>query len=255
MKKIITKILFLLVLLISNYVTYSQESYVVKGKSVNVREKPNAKSKIIGRIAGGEIVSVVSTDNHDWWLISYYGNDGYVSSKLLMTLEKSNQYKNWKKVSANTGDNPECENISPKYDYNLKTKLIIHVGNYADVVVKLMSYSGNCIRIVYIKSGDDYTIENIPEGYYYLKLAYGKDYRQSIENGQCKVKFMRDATYKKGSEKLDFYKIKKQNTVEGDYEYENWEIPSYELSLNVKYTQGGFNSFSSNKISEGEFNR
>jgi len=133
--------------------------------------------------------------------------------------------------------------------------LLIHVGNNTDVVVKLMNYSENCIRIAYIKSGDSYSMQNIPEGYYYLKIAYGKDFRKYTQDGQCIVKFMVNPTYERGTEKLDYYKVKGPNTVEGDYEYENWRLPSFELSLNIKYTKGNFNTFHSNKITETEFNR
>jgi uncharacterized protein YgiM (DUF1202 family) len=234
---------------------YSQESYVVNSKSINVREVPSPKAKILEIIANGEVVSVLNSDNPKWWLISYYGNKGYVSPKLLLPLEESNQYKDWHKEYANTGDKPACENISPQYDYNLKNRLLIHVGNNADVVIKLMDYSDNCIRIAYIKSGDDYCMRNIPEGYYYLKIAYGKDLRKYSENGQCIVKFMRDAIYKKGLGKLDFYKIKKPNTIDGNYEYQNWELPSYELTLNTEYNKGNFHNFHSTKISEFDFNK
>jgi hypothetical protein len=66
---------------------------------------------------------------------------------------------------------------------------------------------------------------------------------------------MRDPSYEKGSEILDFYIIKKPNTIEGDHEYRNWQIPSFELALNIEYTKKNFNSFHANKISETEFNK
>jgi hypothetical protein len=233
----------------------------VNTPTLNVRTEPSIKANIIGKLEAGDVVSVINSDNTEWWKISFYGTEGYVAAKFLITLEKSEQYKDWEKESSSTGDKPECENISPEYDYNLKNKLLINVGNNTDVVVKLMKYSGDCIRIAYIKAGDNYSIQNIPEGYYYLKIAYGKDFRKYTKDGQCIVKFMRDASYEKGSEKLDFYKIKKPNTIEGDYEYENWEVPSFELSLNIeytkntKYTSDSFHDFQSNKISESEFNK
>ncbi|MFA5431611.1 MAG: SH3 domain-containing protein [Candidatus Paceibacterota bacterium] len=250
----------MIILFLSNNV-FSQDSYVVNTPTLNVRTEPSIKANIIGKLEAGDVVSVINSDNTEWWKISFYGTEGYVAAKFLITLEKSEQYKDWEKESSSTGDKPECENISPEYDYNLKNKLLINVGNNTDVVVKLMKYSGDCIRIAYIKAGDNYSIQNIPEGYYYLKIAYGKDFRKYTKDGQCIVKFMRDASYEKGSEKLDFYKIKKPNTIEGDYEYENWEVPSFELSLNIeytkntKYTSDSFHDFQSNKISESEFNK
>lgn len=236
-------------------ISFSQTSYVVKGNSVNVRETPSLNGKIIGTLQGGEVVSVTNDENPEWYFISYYGTEGYIASKLLVRLEDSEQYKDWEKQYANTGDNPDCENISPTYDYELDNKLLIRVGNNADVVVKLMNYYDNCIRIAYIKSGDTYAIKNIPEGFYYLKIAYGKDFRKYTQDGKCIVKFMVDATYKRGSEKLDFYKIKGPNTYEGNYEVEHWQVPSYQLELNTTFTKGSFNTFKSNKITETDFNK
>jgi fermentation-respiration switch protein FrsA (DUF1100 family) len=54
-------------------------------------------------------------------------------------------------------------------------------------------------------------MKNIPEGYYYLKIAYGKDYRKGIVNNQCQIQFTKDAVYEKGTETLDFNKVKKPN--------------------------------------------
>lgn len=237
---------------------YAQDSFVVNTPTLNVRTQPNTKAEIIGKLASGDVVSVTESDNPDWYKISFYGTEGYVSSKYLITLEASEQYKDWEKESASTGDKPECENINPQYDYDLDNQLLIHVGKNIDVVVKLMNSYGDCIRISYIEAGDDYSIKNIPEGIYYLKIAYGKDFRKYTKDGQCLVKFMRDAVYEKGSEKLDYYKVKKPDTREGDYIVEHWSLPSFELSLDVEFTAMSLKDskdFHSNKISETEFNR
>lgn len=255
MKNSLNKLLATLtIVLISNF-AFAQTSYVVKGNSVNMRETPSLQGRILAKIIGGETVSVTNTDNSEWYYASWYGNKGYISSQLLIRLEDSEQYKDWEKQDASTGDNPECENISPTYDNDLDNKLLIHVGNNADAVVKLMNYTGDCIRIAYIKSGDSYSMKNIPEGFYYLKIAYGKDFRKYTQNGNCIVKFMIDPIYKRGSEKLDYYKVKRPNTIEGDYEVEHWQLPSYELDLNTEFTKGSFNTFRSNKITEVDFNK
>lgn len=257
MKSITINFVIFITLLASSQV-FSQESYVVNTDSLNVRTGPSIKFEKLGKLYSGDVVSVLNTENAEWWKISYYGTEGYVASKYLTTVEKSVQYKDWAKENASTGDNPECENITPKYAYELDNELLIHVGKNFDVVVKLMSKYGNCIRIAYIEAGDDFSMKNIPEGIYYLKIAYGKDFRKYSKDGQCIVKFLRDATYEKGTNTLDFYKVKKPNTYEGDYVYENWSLPSFELSLNIEYTKGnsnGFNSFLSNTISEQDFNK
>jgi uncharacterized protein YgiM (DUF1202 family) len=260
MKYVVINLFCLITLVVSNKV-FSQDSYIVKSSILNIRSEPNTNSEILWKLTSGDVVSLINNDNPNWWKISYYGAVGYVYAKFLIAIEKSEQYKDWEKESPSTGDKPECENISHEYNYNIKNKLLIRVGNNTDVVVKLMKFSGDCIRIAYIKAGDNYSIQNIPEGYYYLKIAYGKDFRKYTKDGQCIVKFMRDASYEKGSETLDFFKIKKQNTIEGNIEYENWDVPSFELSLNIeytkntKYTSERFHDFKSNKISESEFNK
>ena len=104
-----------------------------------------------------------------------------------------------------------------------------------------------CIRIAYVRSNEFYKMENIPEGHYYLKIAYGSDYRQKIENGQCKVRFVRNAEYEKGEENLSFYKI----PVIGGF-----DIPSFELTLDMIIVEGQrINEFDSDTISEEEFNK
>ncbi len=247
----------LLVIFLSSHTAQAQESYVVKGNSVNIRETPNSAGKVLGRISGGEVVSVTNSSNSEWWLISYYGTEGYISSKYLIRLEESGKYKGYEKVSANTGDSPNCENIKPKYDDSLDNQLLIHAGNNEDVVVKVMNYS-TCIRVVYIHAGDSYAIKNIPEGIYYLKIAYGKDYRQyTTADGNCNIEFVSDAVYEIGSDKLDYYRESKPDTYEGNYVVHHWSLPSFELSLDVNFSKGGSGGgshFHSNKTSKKEFN-
>ncbi len=238
-------------------INYAQESYVVNAKTVNVRKEANIKAEILGTINQGEVVSVINTDNEDWWLISYYGTEGYVSSKLLISIEQSQKYKSWQKVDANTGDDFNCENIQPQYDTSIDNELIINVGYTSDVVVKLMNYSGLCIRISYIKAGDKYSMKNIPLGDYYLKIAYGKEFRKLTQDNQCIVKFLRDAVYEKGEQNLAFRKTRNGTRTVGDKEYANYDISYFELSLNLEFAKGSGkgNSFSSKKISENDFNQ
>jgi hypothetical protein len=246
-----------MLVLITSTNSFAQESYVVITKILNVRDSPGLNTEILGTLSEGEVVSVLNTDNDNWYFISYYGVEGYVSSKYIVRVEDSEKYKDWEKSNVQTGDDPECENIIPRYDNQIDNELLVEVGYTADVVVKMMEFSGNCIRIAYIKSGDSFKIKNIPEGRYYLKIAYGKDLRKYTKDYQCIVKFLRNPSYEKGTEILDFYKIRKPNTIEGDYEYTNWEVPSFRLSLNIEYSKGSMrgNTFHSQDISETEFNK
>ena len=101
-----------------------------------------------------------------------------------------------------------------------------------------------CVRYVFINSGSTYTIKNIPEGKYSLKIAYGKNWLSYVENGLCKGKFIQNPMYEKGKEIMDFNIQHSKN---------GYSIPSFKLKLDVLST-GTSNSFSSQNISESEFN-
>ena len=98
-------------------------------------------------------------------------------------------------------------------------------------------------NVKYLQS--NYNKSNIPEGQYYLKIAYGKDWLSKVENGQCIGKFIRNPMYEKGEEIMDF---NIQNTIGG------YSIPSFKLQLDV-VSNDISNSFSSQNISESEFNQ
>jgi hypothetical protein len=161
----------------------------------------------------------------------------------------------WEKFNYSTGNTPNCFNFSPRYDYSLDNQLQVIVSANTDVVLKLINYNtGKCIRYVYIRSGTTFSIRNIPEGKYYTKIAYGRDWRQKVINGQCVGKFVHNALYKKGEDILDFNRVFEGVIIEGEYEYTNYSIPSFSLSLDVTATDFDTNKYNTNAISEDEFN-
>lgn len=172
----------------------------------------------------------------------------------LATGKPDNNYSFWDKTNYTTGSVPGCFNFRPKYNKSLDNELEVNVGENTDVVIKLCNlYTKECIRYVYIRGGDTYDIKNIPEGKYYLKIAYGQDWRQKVTKGKCVGKFTQDATYEEGTEILDFHKIYLGKTIEGDQIVTHYKLPSYSLELYVSTTdfQG---QFQTNSISEEEFN-
>jgi hypothetical protein len=151
----------------------------------------------------------------------------------------------WEETEVNNGQLPACYNFTPKKS-GIDNYLEVHVGGGTDVVIKVMSLKTNkCIRYVFINSGSTYKIRNIPEGNFYLKLAYGKDWFSKVENGQCVGKFLRNPMYEKGKDLMDFTL---QHTSDG------YNIPYFELKLDVIATKT-MNTFSSQDISESEFNQ
>ncbi len=255
MKQIIVALLFLFV----SKFSFSQEtSYVVTSATANLRSGPSTKSKIVGVLSKGDIVGVsLLEDTPEWVYVTYYGYEGYMSIKLLTSLDESDKYKNWSSIGARTGDDYNCENIRPEFDESAKNRLVIRTGYNSDVVVKLMNMDDVCVRISYIRAGDTYTMKNIPLGSYYLKTAYGKDYRQSIENDQCKVRFLRNPIYQKGDQLLSFRKEYTGKSYQGTTAYENYQFSYYELDLDVdlkRSLMSNKDKFNTKKISEKDFN-
>jgi|JI10StandDraft_1071094.scaffolds.fasta_scaffold17142_6 tetratricopeptide (TPR) repeat protein len=162
----------------------------------------------------------------------------------------------WEAVSYSNGEAPECFNYSPRYDRELDNQLRVKVGGGTDVVIKLMQRgTDRCIRYVYITSRSTYAIRNIPEGLYYLKIAYGKRWVEKKEAGMCMGKFASSPLYEKGEDILDFNTRSTGTTYENGRQYENYEIPSFEIQLDVVTTGFSSNSLNTDGISEAEFNK
>ncbi len=121
-----------------------------------------------------------------------------------------------------------CSRIKSKYDLSLNNKLVISVGNNANAVVKLINHETNrCIRYVFINKNSTYSIRNIPEGRYYVKIAYGDDWGVLQGKPKCLGEFTSNTLFKRGTDILDFNRIEN---------YNGYEIPSYSLKLNVVYS-------------------
>lgn len=141
---------------------------------------------------------------------------------------------------------PSCFNFKPKQAKSIDNYLDINVGGGTDVVVKLMNYeTDKAVRYVFVNSKSSYRIKHIPQGKYYLKIAYGKNWISKVENGQCIGRFLSGAMYEKGEDVLDYNFTK---TSDG------YQIPSFSLSLDVIASEKS-NSFESQNISENDFNQ
>jgi hypothetical protein len=113
-------------------------------------------------------------------------------------------------------------------------------------LMKKQSDGDVCIRTVFIESGDYTLIKNIPEGKYYLKIAYGKDWREKHIDGKCTGRFIENAQYEIGKERLNYKIVQLSNRV---------DVPSYSLSLGNRAKEGVDASFNTETISEEEFNK
>jgi len=148
-------------------------------------------------------------------------------------------------VYLENGELSGCSITANKYNRSLNNRLVITVGSNASVAIKVINYSTEmCVRYVFINRNTTYTIKNIPEGKYYLKIAYGEDW--SIMEGQsnCTGRFSRNPLFEKGKEILDYNLI---HTRDGN------EIPSFSLKLDVIMAEDKINSFATDKINESDF--
>lgn len=253
MRKIVITIIS--VIIFSNI--SAQESYVVTASTLNLRQYDAPNAPVLLTLKRGDVVGLIDKTNIQWWKVNYYGNIGYISSKYLLNADESEDYKSYEKLNISTGDNYECENISPKYAKEYDNELRVVMGNITDGVVKLMNDEKVCIRIAYIKAGETFSMRNVPLGKYTLRIAYGKDLRRSMENGNCIVRFIQNPVYKEGYQVLSFEKIldtKRSNQNTGDLYY---KLSGYQLELNAieAFKEQNSKKLTTNKISEKSFNQ
>jgi hypothetical protein len=206
--------------------------YIIAADIVNLRTQPSLEGEVIKQLSIGTSVNLHSSETKGWYQVISDSDTGYVAASYL-TIDLSE----WSALNYKSGVQPECYNIVPAYDKSLDNFLRVKVGSNTDVVIKLMKIEegkdDQCIRAAFIRSKEQFEITNIPEGDYFVKIAYGKDLRKTIYNGKCYIKFLKDAMYEQGRDIIDFRKVKLPDTIEGKYVYENWEVPYYEIELDV----------------------
>lgn len=118
----------------------------------------------------------------------------------------------------------------------------IEIGKGCDVAIKIVDVATDkCIRYVFVPENSSANIQMIPQGKYYLKLAYGKDWME-YDNGDGTItgKFTSNVTYDRSVDIFDFGKKNSSNVV------------NYLLQINVVDSQLQ-NSFGTVEISEAEF--
>lgn len=81
----------------------------------------------------------------------------------------------------------------------------IAIGSGCNVAVKIVDLrTDKCIRYVYVAENSTTTVQEIPQGVYYLKLAYGYDWMElDTETGKI-GKFTRNVSYERSQDTFDF---------------------------------------------------
>ena len=83
----------------------------------------------------------------------------------------------------------------------------ITIGEGCSVAIKIMDVtSGKCIRYVYVPENETVTVTEIPQGQYFLKLAYGKDWMIHNADSVTYGKFTKKAFFEKSTESYNFGK-------------------------------------------------
>lgn len=117
----------------------------------------------------------------------------------------------------------------------------ITMGEGFNVAVKIVdAVTDRCIRYVVVSENSTTTVSQIPQGRYYLKLAYGQDWMELSTDSMRIGKFTKNAFYERSRQ---IYNFGKKNSL---------EQVNYELRINVQ-DASGMNNFETTPISEEEF--
>lgn len=146
----------------------------------------------------------------------------------------------WKFVTPQGGEMGAEYGCIPKYGIQ-DNYFDIQVGDGYDVVVKIVDITTDrCVRCVYVPQNKTITIHEIPQGRYYLKLAYGNAWMELASEGGKIGKFTKNVLFERSYSAYDFGKKNSQ------------EVINYILKLNV--VNGSVeNNFQTEEISEEEF--
>ena len=264
-------ILTLVSLFLSTFSMLAQdhELYFVSAETTDLRSGPATNYNVITQLSKGMQVDLISEDFGEYWTVQYRTINGFVKSSDLLAVmaavptpaqspapvassqvPEADNFDDWEATSYDTGETPECLNITPKYDYKLDNYLEVKVSDKTEAVVKLIKVGDSpdeevCYRVAYVNRGDTHLMKNIPAGKYYLKIAYGIDWKQLTVNGNCQGRFVNNALYKEGGSILNFTPVRLAQGM---------DTPSFELSLDVSTENGSGTTFQTDDISEADFN-
>lgn len=137
-------------------------------------------------------------------------------------------------------DMTEEYGISPVYGIQ-DNYFDITMGKGCNVAIKIMDFkTDKCIRYVYVAENTTTTVQEIPQGIYYLKLAYGYDWME-LDTDRGKLgKFTRNVAYERSQDTFDFGVKNSRDEI------------NYQLEINVVNSKLE-NNFITTPITETEF--
>lgn len=127
----------------------------------------------------------------------------------------------WQLANHEGGELDQAFGVNPQYGIQ-DNYFDIVIGRGGSVAIKIMNASTNrCIRYVYVPENETVTVTEIPQGMYYLKLAYGKDWMELYTDSITHGKFTRNVFYERSTSSYNFGKKNTQDYV------------NYRLEINV----------------------
>lgn len=137
------------------------------------------------------------------------------TSPVLSEIQKKYIDEGWllKSDSSMDGELPSSYGVKPEYGLQ-DNYFDINMGEGCDIAVKIIDLSNDrCIRYIFVSENSSITINQIPQGQYYLKIAYGYDWMEKFEDGMTHGKFTRNCYYEKSVDVFDFGKKNSQHTI------------------------------------------
>lgn len=135
---------------------------------------------------------------------SLIGRDRQADNNVLTQEQETLISQGWELNTPEGGEFDESMGVKPIYGLQ-DNYFDVTVGKGFSVAIKIMSLDEHkCIRYVFIPEGQTVTVNEIPQGKYYLKLAYGNDWMVKKSDNHVWGKFTKNAFYEKSANIFDF---------------------------------------------------
>ena len=199
-------------------------------RKIIIDKEPELKIKLPKKQSQFEPTLAKSTDDKEFnpdravLVDEFEFGDSVVTDK--KTLPKSKVFlyhkKKWKNNQLRTGESPYNKYFGKGiYNKNSYNKIIIHNGQNTDVIVCLTQYYSphRTIRNEYIRAGESFEMTKVPNGTYFLKSFFGKNWNpeKSLIDG-VKGCFNTLAGFSKSDKYEDLLKIRQTTTKYSIYE-------------------------------------
>lgn len=173
---------------------------------------------------------------------SFQGRDKQGDNNVITPEQETLMSQGWEMDTPEGGEFDEAMGLKPIYGLQ-DNYFDITVGKGFSVAIKIMSLKEHkCIRYAFVPEGQTVTINEIPQGKYYLKLAYGNDWMVKKSGNHVSGKFTRNAFYEKSTNIFDFGM---KNSL---------SVVNYQLEINVE-NGSAKNNFQTITINEQDFEK